>query len=206
MSFNKSFIDLNQFYNYPVVTDRYVISKTILKQEDLEIIKNHWNDYRNENYLSTFTIGKEYVFLFDKSINKTMMSNHEFETLTNQKFLDNAKGDILIFGLGIGLIIFPLLTDNDIKSITIVEIDDGLIDEVFPIIIKNDLESKVSVILSNAFDFETDKMFDTIYFDIWSVIDQQSFLEMKILSEKFTKNLKPGGWMDSWCSEEENYI
>ena len=64
------------------------------------------------------------------------MSNHEFETLTNQKFLDNAKGDILIFGLGIGLIIFPLLTDNDIKSITIVEIDDGLIDEVFPIIIK----------------------------------------------------------------------
>jgi spermidine synthase len=202
----RSFIELNQFYNYPVVTDRYVISKTILKQEDLEIIKNHWNDYRNENYLSTLTIGKEYVFLFDKSINKTMMSNHEFETLTNQKFLDNAKGDILIFGLGIGLIIFPLLADNDIKSITIVEIDDGLIDEVFPIIIKNDLESKVSVILSNAFDFETDKMFDTIYFDIWSVIDQQSFLEMKILSEKFTKNLKPGGWMDSWCSEEENYI
>jgi spermidine synthase len=202
----RSFIELNQFYKYPVVTDRYVISKTILKQEDLEIIKNHWNDYRNENYLSTLTIGKEYVFLFDKSINKTMMSNHEFETLTNQKFLDNAKGDILIFGLGIGLIIFPLLADNDIKSITIVEIDDGLIDEVFPIIIKNDLESKVSVILSNAFDFETDKMFDTIYFDIWSVIDQQSFLEMKILSEKFTKNLKPGGWMDSWCSEEENYI
>jgi spermidine synthase len=202
----RSFIELNQFYKYPVVTDRYVISKTILKQEDLEIIKNHWNDYRNENYLSTLTIGKEYVFLFDKSINKTMMSNHEFETLTNQKFLDNAKGDILIFGLGIGLIIFPLLTDNDIKSITIVEIDDGLIDEVFPIIIKNDLESKVSVILSNAFDFETDKMFDTIYFDIWSVIDQQSFLEMKKLSEKFTKNLKPGGWMDSWCSEEENYI
>jgi spermidine synthase len=202
----RSFIELNQFYNYPVVTDRYVISKTILKQEDLEIIKNHWNDYRNENYLSTFTIGKEYVILFDKSINKTMMSSHEFETITNQKFLDNAKGDILIFGLGIGLIIFPLLADNDIKSITIVEIDDGLIDEVFPIIIKNDLESKVSVILSNAFDFETDKMFDTIYFDIWSVIDQQSFLEMKILSEKFTKNLKPGGWMDSWCSEEENYI
>ena len=202
----KNFIELNQFYDYPVVTDRYVISKTILKHEDLEIIKNYWNDYRNENYLSTLTIGKEYVFLFDKSIGKTMMSNHEFETLTNQKFLDNAKGDILVFGLGIGLIIFPLLKDNDVRTITIVEIDSGLIDEVFPIIIQNDLESKVSVILSNAFDFETDKMFDTIYFDIWSDINQQAFSEMKILSEKFTKNLKPEGWMDSWCSEEENYI
>lgn len=202
----KNFIELNQFYDYPVVTDRYVISKTILKHEDLEIIKNYWNDYRNENYLSTLTIGKEYVFLFDKSIGKTMMSNHEFETLTNQKFLDNVKGDILVFGLGIGLIIFPLLKDNDVRTITIVEIDSGLIDEVFPIIIKNDLESKVNVILSNAFDFETDKMFDTIYFDIWSDINQQAFSEMKILSEKFRKNLKPEGWMDSWCSEEENYI
>lgn len=202
----KKFVDIDQFYSHPVVTDRYVISKTILKDSDLEMIKNNWNDYRNEKYLSSLTIGKEYVFLFDKSIGKTMMSNHEFETLTNQKFLDNAKGDILIFGLGIGLIVFPLLNENDVNSITIVEIDSGLIDEVFPIIIKNDPKSKVNVYLSNAFEFETDMMFDTIYFDIWSDINQQSFSEMKFLSERFIKNLKPGGWMDSWCSEEENYI
>lgn len=202
----KKFVELNQFYNYPVVTDRYVISKTVLKDTDLEMIKNHWNNYRNERYLSTLTIGKEYVFLFDKSINKTMMSDHEFETLTNQKFLDNAKGDILIFGLGIGLIVFPLLDDDDVKSITIVEVDSGLIDEVFPIIIKNDPKSKVNIYLSNAFEFETNDMFDTIYFDIWADINQQAFSEMKILSERFIKNLKPEGWIDSWCSEEENYI
>lgn len=202
----KKFVDIDQFYSHPVVTDRYVISKTILKDSDLEMIKNNWNDYRNEKYLSSLTIGKEYVFLFDKSIGKTMMSNHEFETLTNQKFLDNAKGDILIFGLGIGLIVFPLLNEDDVNSITIVEVDSGLIDEVFPIIIKNDPKSKVNVYLSNAFEFETDMMFDTIYFDIWSDINQQSFSEMKFLSERFIKNLKPGGWMDSWCSEEENYI
>lgn len=202
----KKFVDIDQFYSHPVVTDRYVISKTILKDSDLEMIKNNWNDYRNEKYLSSLTIGKEYVFLFDKSIGKTMMSNHEFETLTNQKFLDNAKGDILIFGLGIGLIVFPLLNEDDVNSITIVEVDSGLIDEVFPIIIKNDPKSKVNVYLSNAFEFETDMMFDTIYFDIWSDINQQAFSEMKFLSERFIKNLKPGGWMDSWCSEEENYI
>jgi spermidine synthase len=202
----KKFLELTKFYPYPVVTDRYVISKAIIRQEDIIQIKKNWNDYRNENYLSTFTIGKEYVILFDKSINKTMMSSHEFETITNQKFLDNAKGDILIFGLGIGLIVFPLLNDVEVKSITIVEIDNGLIDEVFPIIIQNDVQSKVSVYLTSVFEFNTEKMFDTIYFDIWSDINQQSFSEMKILSEKFRKNLKPDGWMDSWCSEEENFI
>ena len=34
---------------------------------------------------------------------------------------------------------------------------------------------------------------------------KHAFGEMKLLANKFKKNLKPGGWIDSWCSEEENY-
>jgi len=79
-----------------------------------------------------------------------------------------------------------------------------LIDEIYPILVACDNQSKVNVIYENAFTFDTDKMYDTIYFDIWSVIDEQAFGEMKFLSNKFAKNLSPGGWMDSWCSEEEN--
>lgn len=202
---NRNFVDLVDYYQYSIVTDRYVIHKSVLTEQNLESIEKSWNEYRNSLYLSSFVVGKEYVILYDKTLKKTMMSNHEFEMLTNQKFLDNAKGDVLVFGLGIGLIIFPLLKDTEIKSITIVETDSGLIDEVFPIIIQNDTDAKVSVYMEDAFKFETDKMFDTIYFDIWSVIDQSAFSEMRLFSEKFKNNLKPNGWMDSWCSEEESF-
>lgn len=200
----RNFVDITTFFpDYQIESNRYIIYKSILTESDIENIKVYWNEYRNQNFLSTFNIGKEYVILHDKSINKTMMSSHEFEIVTNQKFLDNAKGDVLIFGLGLGLIVHPLLQDKSIKSITIVEIDDGLIDLVFPIVIENDPYTKVNVINSDAFSFETDMMFDTIYFDIWSVIDNRAFEEMSTLSHKFQKNLNQDGWMDSWSSEEQ---
>lgn len=201
----KEFIDINRFFPFPVVTDRYVISKSILKQEDLLSIEQNWSQYRNERYLSSLTVGKEYTILYDKTLGKTMMSNHEFEMLTNQKFIDVSKGDVLIFGIGLGLIIHPLLESEEVKTIDVVEIDYGLIDEIYPILVACDNQSKLNVIYEDAFTFDTDKMYDTIYFDIWSVIDEQAFGEMKFLTKKFTKNLIPGGWMDSWCSEEENY-
>lgn len=200
----KQFVDINRFFPFPVVTDRYVITKSVLKQEDLISIEQNWSEYRNEMYLSTLTVGKEYTILHDKTLGKTMMSNHEFELLTNQKFVNAAKGNVLIFGLGLGLIIHPLLESDDVKTIDIVEIDCGLIDEIYPILVACDNQSKVNVIYEDAFTFDTDKMYDTIYFDIWSVIDEQAFGEMKLLANKFEKNLAPGGWMDSWCSEEEN--
>jgi hypothetical protein len=40
---------------------------------------------------------------------------------TNKFFMDNASGKILTFGLGLGYIIFPLLEDDSVTSITIVE-------------------------------------------------------------------------------------
>jgi len=202
----KKFLDINNFFPYPIMTDRYMIGKSIFKYEDLEYVKSNWSEYRKERYLSSFVIGKEYTILYDRLLEKTMMSNHEFEMMTNQKFLDSAKGDVLIFGLGIGLIIHPLLNDSDINTIDVVEIDMGLIDEVYPILINQDTKIKLSIYTEDAFSFDTDKMYDAIYFDIWSSIDDIAFDEMKLLTNKFKKNLKPGGWIDSWCSEEEeNY-
>jgi spermidine synthase len=125
--------------------------------------------------------------------------------LSNQKFIDNSKGDVIIFGLGIGLIVYPLLQDDDIKSITIIEIDKELIDQTSYLLLESDTKSKLSIINQNAFQYEDNKKYDTIYFDIWPLINKEAFKEMKILSERFSKNLKDGGWMDSWLSEEENY-
>ena len=143
--------------------------------------------------------------LYDKHQSKVMMTNNEFEMSSNQKFIDNSKGDVIIFGLGIGLIVYPLLQDDDIKSITIIEIDKELIDQTSYLLLESDTKSKLSIINQNAFQYEDNKKYDTIYFDIWPLINKEAFKEMKILSEKFSKNLKDGGWMDSWLSEEENY-
>jgi hypothetical protein len=63
---------------------------------------------------------------------------------------------------------------------------------------------KLEVINSDGFLWSTDKLYDTIYFDIWATIDKNSFSEMSILKKRYINNLKEDGWIDSWCSELEN--
>jgi spermidine synthase len=201
----RNYIELTDIFPDRIEMDRYIVDKFTLTDYQLEEIKNQWHPKRFEKYGDSLIVGKEYVILYDKSQSKVMMTNNEFEMITNQKFIDNAKGDVIIFGLGIGLILYPLLQDDGIKSITIIEVDKDLIDETFPIILNSDTKSKLSIINCDAFQYEDDKKYDTIYFDIWPLINEEAFKEMKVLSERFSKNLNEGGWMDSWCSEEESY-
>jgi spermidine synthase len=196
----RNFIDINNIYPDYLESDNYMIFKRILTKEDIE----SWKGNIGEIHKDEVHLGKEYLFLSHKGLQKTMMSNHESETITNQKFIDSAKGDVLIFGLGLGLIIFPLLKEIGINKITIIELDEGLIDMVSPIIRFQDSSRKVKIINADSFSWETQEKFDTIYFDIWETIDEKAYIEMEILEKRYQKNLKEEGWIDSWCSELNN--
>lgn len=132
-----------------------------------------------------------------------MMSDTPMERNTNQNFLNNANGDVLIFGLGIGLIVFPLLQDENIKSITVIELYQDLIDLVEPIIKQHDIHNKVTIKQGNLYEttLTKDEVFDCIYFDIWIDIDTDHYEEQKALCRKFRKNLNknnPNKFIDCW--------
>jgi spermidine synthase len=204
----REFINIEPFYPDSLQSDNYVIFKKMYTNvQDASNVK--FNQSLNfMQFPNQISLNTKYITLLHINSNKAMMSNHESETKTNQKFLDSAKGDVLIFGLGIGLIVFPLLQDKDIKSITIIEIDGGLINMISPIIKEKDIYSKVEIINCDAFEYHNliNKNYDTIYFDIWAIIDDNSFDEMEKLDNLYKKNLKEGGWIDSWCSEEKSII
>ncbi len=193
----RNFIEINRIYPDCLESDNYQIFKRILTEDELSL----WKGNIAENYKKEVQIGKEYLFLYHKGLAKTMMSSHESETITNQKFIDSAKGNVLIFGLGLGLIVFPLLKEIGIRRILIVELDQGLIDMVSPIVRFQDSSRKVEIVKGDSFSWETPEKFDTIYFDIWETIDEKAYSEMGILEKRYQKNLKEGGWIDSWCSE-----
>lgn len=194
----RNFVEIEKFYPDFLELKNHIIYKK--KLESLDELSNIGLQYAEH-----VKIGKEYVILHDKNLERAMMSTHESEILTNQKFLDVCKGDVLVFGLGLGLIIFPLLNFKNVKSITIIEIDSDLIQSVGKLISTQDVDKKVNIINDNAFEYYkiNKNFYDVIYFDIWAVIDKLAFDEMKTLKGLYYKFLKPGGWIDSWCSEEE---
>lgn len=138
-----------------------------------------------------------YTKLSDK--NGVWMSDTPMETVSNQNFINKANGDVLIFGLGIGLIVFPLLNCDEIKSITIIEREKEIIDMVGQHL-KSD---KVTIILGDAdtMEFAKGTKFDTIYFDIWQDISSENYEHMQTLHKRYRKNLNtknPNRFIDSW--------
>ena len=134
----------------------------------------------------------EYIRL---TVNGTlMMSNTPMEKRTSSNFVMNAQGDVLICGLGIGLVIMPLLENSEVKSITVVEKYQDVIDCVLPQIKPYDTENKLNVICQDCFEFTTKDKFDTIFLDIWPFVNSDIYKEeMLPLKRKYRKFLSEQG-------------
>jgi hypothetical protein len=124
--------------------------------------------------------------------NQHWMNNSEYEIESNIDFLLNAKGDVLVAGLGLGFILLPLANVNNVKSITVVEKSKDVISLIGPFV-KSRLGDKVNIICDDIFTWEATKpeIFDSIYFDIWMGDGASDF---NILKSKF----KSSGYMNYW--------
>jgi len=132
----------------------------------------------------------------------TWMSDTPMERITNQEFINKATGRVLMFGLGIGMCLYPLMIDDTIESITVVDINQDLINLVSPYY----PHPKVRIICADAFELDLGKeKFDTIYFDIWRDMSSDNYEEMKVLHKRYRKNYNtkhPQRFIDSWMRSE----
>lgn len=201
----REFVDLKEIYANEILdSENYQILYLYNSQSEIEELKK--THFCKPWYTEGLKHGVPYVTLFKKG-QKAMMSDVPMEKITNQDFINKANGNVFIGGLGIGLIVFPLLRDKDIKSVTIMELDEGLISILEPIFKKHDPDNKLTIIHGNVFesnDLIGDKKFDSIYFDIWISIMADNFKEMETLHFLYAKNLNTNNlksFIDSWCFE-----
>ena len=131
-----------------------------------------------------------------------VMSDTPMERYTNKEFLSKANGRVLIAGLGLGMIIENLKHNRDVKSITVVEKSQDVIDLISPkITVPN-----VKYICADIFDWipPVKEKYDTIYFDIWANISESNLKDMQILHNKFKGRLNrenDKAFMNSWMKE-----
>lgn len=132
-----------------------------------------------------------------------MMSDTRMEKNSNLDFVRNAKGKVLIAGLGIGVIlknVLDKLKDKRITEIVIIEKYQDVIDLIAPYFEKY---KNIKIVCADIFDWRPEKgtKFDTIYFDIWPNICQDNLEEMAKLHQAFKGYKVKGGWMDYWMKD-----
>lgn len=144
-----------------------------------------------------------YTRLIEKGcLGNIVMSDTPMEIRTNMDFLYQAHGNILIGGLGLGIILKILEKMDNIKSVTVIEKNQEIIDLVLD---QLNLPDNFKVIQSDIFEYKPTEKFDTIYFDIWTNICGDNWDEMKKLRKQFKPSLdltKKDWWIGSWRQED----
>lgn len=178
----------NQYYNIKSVVPHY--PERI--QEGEAVIKRNYVDHKDEFYHNLgcdeyFQKIKQghYAVLFVNG--ELMMSDTPMERRTNEEFVNHANGRVMIAGLGLGMIVFPLLEREDVITLVSQKVS----------------HPKVKIIQGDIFEVKLNKgeKFDTIYFDIWPSISSENLSEMTKLHHKFKNFLNrdnPRRWMSSW--------
>ena len=200
------YIDLNKIYPEQVLeSETYKIDKITLSKEKVrsEQIFNFRQPWLTQGLKADF----EYVRLVKKG-DGIMMSDTPMERNTNEAFIQKANGDVIIFGLGLGLVILPLLNKQEVTSILVVELYQDLIDIVEPILKKYDFEDKLTIVQGDCFDFHNrmpkERKFDCVYGDIWISISSDNYEEMKILTKNWKNRINrqnQNSFIDHWMKK-----
>ncbi len=129
-----------------------------------------------------------------------MMTDTPMEQRTNYELIRRAKGEVLIAGLGVGMVLEPLLANPKVTSILVIEKFKDVIDLVAPAFKEAMDEERLHIINEDIFKFrpQDEWAWDTIYFDIWPTVCGDNLPGMKQHHTAFKFHLADGGWMSSW--------
>lgn len=136
------------------------------------------------------------------------MSDTPMERRTNADFLRRAHGDVLIGGLGIGMLPITLLrTDRpervEVRSITVVEKSSDVIALVSPHLSD---DPRLTIVHADVLTWKPPigKTYDTLYFDIWPSISEENLGDMAKLHRRYARAVNrenPRATMTSWLCD-----
>jgi spermidine synthase len=139
---------------------------------------------------------------------RVMMSDLYYERVTCLEVVKRAHGDVLVAGLGIGMILHPILRKESVRSVTVIEKYQDVVDLVLPTLPASE---KLAVLLDDIYTWKPGRgqCYDVIWFDIWPDIEATRLPEMARLHRRFRGYLNranPACWMESWHRKETRNI
>lgn len=130
-----------------------------------------------------------------------VMSDTPAERRDHIGFVVNAKGHVLINGLGLGMCLAAVLRRPEVTGATVVEIDSDLIALVGP---HYQPDPRVQIVEANALEYQPTRgtRFGAGWHDIWDNMCADNLPEMHTLHRKYGRR---ADWQGSWGREEIEY-
>lgn len=178
------------------VDDDIMLDKFNIPQKDVDFLKRQ-DAFRGTQDNKNLQSGNYIRLITLSPYPQLQMSDTAMEWDTNQEFIENAKGDVLIGGLGIGMIIIGIVNKPSIKSITVIESNKKVAEKIGELL-EPHFNNKVTIIHADVYEWQPDQNYDTIYMDIWASICGDNYDEMTLLGRTYRTYLNDDGWFGCW--------
>lgn len=174
--------------------DSWQIKKGKYKPYELFV----FDDFKYENDLVIPQVGyfnEPFYYLAVYDNDRLWMSITPNEINTMKQPINNAKGNVLTFGLGLGYFAYMCSLKDDVKSVTIVEKDERVIklfkDNILPYFVSIE---KINIIKEDAYVYLSkmnDEMYDYVFVDIYHDAGdgKEVYLKMNQYRNRFKKTI-----------------
>jgi hypothetical protein len=126
-----------------------------------------------------------------------IMSDTSAEIDDLWKPVSEARGNVLVNGLGLGVAVDLMLQKPEVSHITVVEKSTDVIALVGPHYTKK-YGARLSIVNADAFEYQPKRgaRFDAVWHDIWDDICADNLKEMATLHRRYGRR---SNWQGSWC-------
>ena len=136
--------------------------------------------------------------------NHTIMSDTPDEIRDHFQMISAAKGDVLINGLGLGVVLKACMEKENVTHVTVVEKSIDVINlcgEYY----KKIYGDQLTIVHGDAFEYkpQKNKKYGAVWHDIWPTITSDNLPEIHKLHRKYGRHTNwQGSWARSLCERQ----
>jgi len=129
-----------------------------------------------------------------------MMSDTPAEMRDHYEAKRQATGDVLIHGLGLGIVAQMCLDKDEVKHVTIIEIAPEVIELVAPTL-SGAYGERLEIVCADALTWKPPrgKRYNCVWHDIWPYITPDNLPDMHLLHRRYGRRCD---WQGSWARAE----
>lgn len=129
-----------------------------------------------------------------------VMSDTDAEMRDHYEPIWKARGDILINGLGLGMVLLNCMKKQEVDKATVVEISQDVINLVGNHY-KEMYGDKLEIVNADSMTWKPPKgvRYGMVWHDIWTYICGDNYPQMKTLHRRYGRH---ADWQGSWCRYE----
>lgn len=164
--------------------------------DEIEVDNAYYSEHTPISYF-----GERFPYLAVLQDDIVWMSVTPHEINTMKKPIEEARGDVLVLGLGLGYYVFNILKKKEVTSVTVIENDRNVISLFNEHLIQkfSNLE-KLKIIYGDAIEFvkNSPQQFYYVFADIWHNVGDGEMLYLKIKNkEKYHPEAKFSYWIET---------